>query len=96
MVVQQLVPGTKTGSFTLNGKPKQGVRCILRTAAPPQIVCPGLGLLVVHVAAPFRLNSGMQVGEGMEDHGIKCGGFLDTFWVLYWYVSGVLFLVHSG
>ena len=32
----------------------------------PQIVCPGLGLLLVHVAGPFRQISGMEVGEGME------------------------------
>ena len=31
---------------------------------PPQIVCPGLALLVVHVAGPFRQISGMEVGEG--------------------------------
>ena len=34
---------------------------------PPPIVCPGLGLLVVHVAG-----SGMEIGEGMEGHGTKC------------------------
>jgi len=37
-----------------------------------KIVCPGLGLLVVHVAGPFRQISGMEVGEGMEGHGTKC------------------------
>ena len=36
--------------------------------APPQkkIICPGLSLLVVHVAGPFRYISGMEVGEGMK------------------------------
>ena len=52
-------------------EPKQGVRCILRTVTPP-IVCPDLGLLVVHVAGPFTQISGMEVGEGMEGHGTKC------------------------
>ena len=39
---------------------------------PPPIECPGLGLLVVHVAGPFTQISGMEVGEGMEGHGTKC------------------------
>ena len=33
----------------------------------PAIVCPGLGLLAVHVAGPFRQISGMQVGEGERE-----------------------------
>ena len=43
-------------------------------STPPKkkIVSPGLGLLVVHVAGPFRQISGMEVGEGMEGHGTKC------------------------
>ena len=40
-------------------EPKQGVRCILRTATPPsQIVRPSLSLLVLHVAGPFMQFSG--------------------------------------
>ena len=38
----------------------------------PPIVCPGLALLIVHVAGPFRQISGMEVGEGMEGHLTKC------------------------
>ena len=55
-------------------EPRQGVRCILRTVSPPpkKILCPGLALLVVHVADPFRQISGMKVVEGMEGHGTKC------------------------
>ena len=39
-------------------------------APPKKIVCPSLALFVVHVAGPFRQISGMEVGEGMEGHGI--------------------------
>ena len=45
-------------------EPRQGVGCILRTVPPPKkIVCPGLAMLVVHEAGPFRQISGMGVGE---------------------------------
>ena len=63
-------------------EPRQAVRCILRTAPPPPIVYPGLGLLVVHVAGPFTQISGMEVGAGMEGHGTKCDCTLSVCFTL--------------
>ena len=49
-----------------------GASLELSTPFPSAIVCPGLGLLIVHVLRPFKQILGMEIGEEMAGHGIKC------------------------